>query len=98
MLLCRHDKRGTDYDQEERKELAAGERPDQFGVGFAEIFDNDSKNRVTNEKQSGENAVGLARARSHKPQNREQYDTLEEGFINLRWMARRQNGAQCVGD
>ena len=89
--LCRHDKRGANGNQEKRKELAARERPDQFGIGLAEIFDHDSKDRVTNEKQSGQNAVGLARARPHKPQNREQHDTLEEGFIKLRRMPRRQN-------
>jgi hypothetical protein len=65
--LCRHDKRGANDNQEKRKELASRERPDQFGIGLAEIFDHDSKDRVTNEKQSGQNAVGLARPRPHKP-------------------------------
>ena len=50
MLLRHHDKRNTNGDQEKRKELAARERSDQFGIGLAEIFDHDSKDRVTNEK------------------------------------------------
>ena len=91
MSLRRHDKPGANHNQEKRKELAARERPDQFGIGLAEIFDHDSKNRVTNEKQSGQNPVRLARPRSHKPQNREQRDALEEGLIKLRGMPRRQN-------
>src|SRR5439155_1599983 len=33
---------------ENRYELAARERPDQFGIGLAEIFDHNSKDRVTN--------------------------------------------------
>ncbi len=89
--LRRHDKCDTNHNQEKRKELAARERPDQFGIGLAEIFNYDSKNGVTNEKQSGQNPVRLARARSHKPQNREQRDALEEGLIKLRRMPRRQN-------
>jgi len=48
--LCRHDKGRANDDQKKRKELAARERPDQFGIGLAEIFDHDSKDRVTNEK------------------------------------------------
>ena len=46
--LCRNDVRNTNGDQEKRKELAARERPDQFGIRLAEIFDRDSKDRVTN--------------------------------------------------
>src|SRR5262245_55512632 len=98
MLLRRHDKRGANDNQKERKELAACEWPDQFGIGLAEVFEYDSKDRVTNEKQSGENAIGLARASPHKPQNREQHHTLEESFIKLRRMPRRQNRAQRVRD
>jgi hypothetical protein len=75
--LRRYDERGANHNQEERKELAARERPDQFGIGLAKIFDYDPKNRVTNEKQSSQNPVGLARPRSHKPQNCEQSDTFE---------------------
>ena len=89
-----HDKRRANDDEEKRKELAACERPDQFGIGLAEIFDQDSKYRVANEKQSGQNAVGLTRARPHKPQNREQNDPFEKRFVKLRWMPRRKNGAQ----
>src|SRR5262249_31992279 len=89
--LGRRDKRGTDDNEEKGKELATLERADHFGIGLTEIFHHDSKNCVTNEKQSGQNAIGLARSRPHKPQDREQHDTLEESFIELRWMARRQN-------
>jgi hypothetical protein len=91
MLFRRHDERGPDYNQKKGKELAARKRPNQCGVGLPEIFDNDSKDRVTNEEQSGENAVGLSHSRPHNPQNREQRDTLEESFIELRWMSRRQD-------
>jgi hypothetical protein len=79
--LCRHDKRDTNDNQEKRKELASRERPDQFGIGLAEVFDHDSKDRVANEKQSGQNAVWLGHARSHKPENREQRDPLEKCFV-----------------
>ena len=81
-LRC-YDKRGPNDNQEEGKELAAREWPNQCSIGFPEIFHHDSKDRVTNEEQSGQNAVRLARTRPHKPQNREQYDSFEEGFINL---------------
>src|SRR4029077_2783132 len=84
--LCHAHLRNTNGDEEKRKELAARERPDQFSIGLAKIFDHDSKDRVTNKKQPGQNAVGLARVRPHKPQNCEQHDPLEEGFIKLRWM------------
>src|SRR4029077_13833386 len=87
--LCHDDVRNTNGDQEKRKELAARERPDQFSIGLAEIFDHDSKDRVTNEKQSGQHPVRLARARPHKPQNRKQHDPFEESLIKLRWMPRR---------
>jgi hypothetical protein len=69
MPFRRHDKSGANDNEEKRKELAAREWPNQFGIGLAETFNDDSKDRVTNKKQSGQNAVGLARARSHKPQN-----------------------------
>src|SRR5436309_14726101 len=83
--------RNTNGDQEKRKKLPTRERPDQFGIGLAEILNHDSKDRVTNEKQSGQTDVGLTRARPHKPQDCKQHNTLEKGFIKLRWMARRQN-------
>ena len=85
--LCRHDKRRANDDQEKRKELAARERPNQLCIGLAEIFDYDSKDRVTDEEQPRQNAVRLARARAHKPQNREQHQTLEESFVKLRGMS-----------
>ena len=91
MSLRRDDKRDTNDNEEEGKKLAPCERPDQCRIGFAEIFHHDSENRVANEEQSGQHAVWLPHARPHKPQNREQHNTLEEGFINLRWMPRRQN-------
>ncbi len=73
----------ADDDQKEGKELATREGTDQLCVGFAEIFDNDSENRVANEKQSGQNSVGLARAGPHKPQNPEQNDSLEKRLVKL---------------
>src|SRR5882724_2916034 len=91
--LCRGNESNTNGDQEKRKELAARERSDQFGIGFAAVFDHDSKDRVANEKQSGQNAVWLAHARSHKPENCEQGDALEKCFVKLRRVARRQNRA-----
>ena len=42
------DKPDTNRDQEERKELAARERSYQGRIGFAEIFDYDTKHRVQN--------------------------------------------------
>jgi hypothetical protein len=89
--LCRHYECGANHNQEERKELAARECSDQFRVGLTKVFNHDSKDRVTNEKPSGQNAVGLARARPHKPQDCEQHDSLEESFIKLRRMSGRQN-------
>ena len=67
VLLCRDHKSDTDRYKEEGEELAACEGTDQLRVGFAEIFDDNSKNRVANKKQSGQNPVGLARSGSHKP-------------------------------
>ena len=91
MLFRRYNKRGANRNQEERKELAAREWANQLGIGLTEIFDNDSKDRITNEEQSGENAVGLTCARPHKPQYCEQHDTLEESLIDLRRMPGREN-------
>src|SRR5206468_11409388 len=78
--LCRDDVRNTNGDQKKRKELAARERPDQFGIGLAESFDRDSKDRVTNQKQTGHNAGRLARARPHKPQTFESDGSLQQSF------------------
>ncbi len=49
------------------------------------------KDRIADEKQSGQNSVRLAGARPHKPQNREQNNPFEERLVKLRRMARRQN-------
>jgi len=73
----------ADDDQKEGKELATREGTDQLRVGFAEIFDDDSKNRVANEKQSSQNSVGLARAGPHKPQDPEQNDSFEKRLVKL---------------
>src|SRR5437764_12278244 len=87
-------KRDADRDQEKGKKLAPCERTDQLRIGFAEIFDDDSKNCVANEKQAGQNSIGLAGARPNKPQDRKQYEAFEKSLVNLRRMARRQNRAQ----
>jgi hypothetical protein len=63
--------------------LATREGTDQLRVGFAEIFDDDSKNRVANEKQSSQNSVGLARAGPHKPQDPEENDSFEKRLVKL---------------
>jgi hypothetical protein len=81
--LCRHDKRDANDNQEEGKELATRKGTDQLCVGFAEIFDNDSKNRVTNEKQPSQNSVGLPHAGPHKPQDPEQNDSFEKRLVKL---------------
>ncbi len=88
------DKGDADGDQKKREELTAGEAGNQHRVRLAKIFDDDSENRVANEKESGQNAVWLPRARAHEPQNGEQDDPFEKGLIKLRWMARCQNGTQ----
>src|SRR5438067_8953087 len=92
------DKSNPDRNQEERKELAARERAYQRRVGFAEIFDHDSKNRVQDKKQSCQHSVWLACAHAHEPQNGEQNDPLEKSLVELRWMARRQYRAQSGRD
>src|SRR5438094_3557592 len=89
-----HDKPDTDCNQEEQKELAAGERSYQGCIGFAEIFNYDTKQRVQNKKQSRQYSIRLAGARAHEPQNGEQNDSFENCLVELRWMARRQNRAQ----
>ena len=83
MLLRRNHKAEADRYQEERKELATREGTDQLRVGFAEIFDDDSKNRVTNEKQPSQNSVRLPRAGPHKPQDPEQNDSFEKRLVKL---------------
>ena len=88
------DKPDTDCNQEERKELPACERSYQRRIGFAEIFDYDTKHRVQDKKQSRQYSVWLAGARAYEPQNREQHDPFENCLVELRWMARRQNRAQ----
>src|SRR3989440_12155288 len=86
--FCYCNKPETNRDQEERKKLATREGTDQLRVGFAEIFYDASKDRVANKKEACQNSIGLASARPHKPQNREQNDSLEERLVNLRRMAR----------
>ena len=83
-----NDKGDSDHDQEEGKELAAREYSDQGRVRLAKVFDNDAKDSVANEKQSGQNAVGLTRARPDEPQDREQDNSFEESFVELRRMTR----------
>ncbi len=73
----------ADGNEEEGKELATREGTDQLRVGFAEIFDDDSENRVANEKQASQNSVGLARAGPHKPQDPEQNDSFEKRLVKL---------------
>ena len=85
----------ADHNQKERKELAACETAYQLRVGFAQIFEHDPKDRVADEKQSGQNSIWLACARPHKPQNRKQDNPFEKRFVKLRRMTRRQNGVQC---
>src|SRR5437899_3068908 len=92
------DKPDTDRNQEERKELAAGERSYQGCIGFAEIFNYDTKHRVQNKKKSRQYSIRLAGARTHEPQNGEQHDPFENCLVELRWMARRQNRAQRARD
>jgi hypothetical protein len=82
--LFRYDNKcDADGNEEQGKELATREGTDQLCVGFAEIFDDDSKNRVANEKQASQNSVGLARAGPHKPQDPEQNDSFEKRLVKL---------------
>src|SRR5712692_2715554 len=85
------DQRQSDSDQEKRKELATVKTDDQARIRFAKIFDRDSKNRVANEKETGQHAVRLSQARAYEPKDREQDNSLEKSFVDLRWMPRRQN-------
>src|SRR5438093_7316675 len=87
--LAYYDKRHADHNQKERKELAACETAYQLRVGFAQIFEHDPKDRVADEKQSGQNSIWLACARPHKPQNRKQDNPFEKRFVKLRRMTRR---------
>src|SRR5258707_12940501 len=61
VALCRHDECCANHNQEERKELAARECSDKFRARLKKDFNNDYKDRVTNEKLSGKNTVVLAR-------------------------------------
>src|SRR5437764_1654023 len=89
-------KRDADRDQEKGKKLAPCERTDQLRIRFAEIFDDDSKNCVANEKQAGQYSIGLAGARPNKPQDRKQYEAFEKRLLKIRKMARRQNRAHST--
>ena len=71
---------------------------DQRGIRFAEIFHHDSENCVTDEKEAGQHPIRLAHARSHKPQNAKQNDALEERFVELRRVPRRQDRPESVSD
>src|ERR1700730_16261245 len=88
------DQRQSDGDQEKRKELATGKTGDQARIRFVKIFDRDSKDRVANEKETGQHAVRLSRARAYEPKDREQDNSLENRFVELRWMPRHQNRSQ----
>src|SRR4029450_5188377 len=91
-------KRDTDRNQKERKELAPCEMADQLCIGLTEVFDRDPKNRVEDKEQSSQHSVGLTCPRAHQPQNREQNDSFEKRFVELRWMPRRQDRAQSTRD
>src|SRR2546421_7182312 len=81
-------------DQEEGKELTAGKTANQARIRLAEIFYKDAKDRVEDEKQTGENAIRLAHSRAHEPEDREQNNAFKESFVKLGWMSRCQNSAQ----
>ena len=84
---CRY-KRDADGDQEKGKELASREMAYQLCIRLPEIFDHNAENRVTDEKQPGQNSVRLTRSRPHEPQNGEQNDPFEKRFVELRRMSR----------
>src|SRR5437773_2229063 len=71
------------------EELAAGETHDQTRVGFAKIFHDDPEDGVENKKQTGQHPIRLPHSCPHEPENREENNSLEESFVELRWMARR---------
>src|ERR1700730_2321494 len=100
LWICRpefggSDKGKTDRDEKEGKELAARKHPDDRAVRLAKIFHCDAKDGVANKEKTGQNSVGLTRARAHDPQNDEEHDALEKCFVKLRRMARSQD---CVQD
>src|SRR5437660_11210023 len=86
--------RQSDGDQKKGKELATGKTGDQARIRFAKIFDRDSKDRVANKKETGQHTVRLSQARAYEPKDREQDNSLEKSFVELRWMPRRQNCSQ----
>ena len=90
--FTRDDKRGTDRDQEKRKELAASETGDERRIGFAKILDHDPKDRVEDKKEADQNAVRLPHSCAAEPEDREQDNPFKESFVELRRMPRRQNG------
>src|SRR3982074_800576 len=99
LWICRpefggSDKGKADRDEKERKELAARKHPDERCVRFAKIFHCDAKDGVANKEKTGQNSVGLTRARADDPQNDEEHDALEKCFVELRWMTRCQDRAQ----
>ena len=85
-------------DQKEREKLAACESGNERRIRLPEIFDDDPKDGVANEKQSSEDAVWLAHSRADKPENREQQNSFAERLVELRRMARCENPAQGRDD
>src|SRR5436190_5336679 len=79
----------SDRDEKEGEELAARESRDQTRVGFAKIFHDDPEDGVENKKQTGENTVWLPHSCANEPEDREENNSLEESFVELRWMPRR---------
>src|SRR5438445_10267169 len=75
--LRNNNERQSNCDQEERKELTTGKSGNQARIRFAKIFDHDSKKRVEDEKQAGQNSVRLPHPCPHEPEDREQNDSFE---------------------
>src|SRR6266446_5834586 len=93
-LLADSDEGEANRDQKERKELTAGKTGNQARVRLAEIFNDDPKDRVTNEEQTSQNTVRLPHPSPHEQEDPEQNHSFEKGFVKLGWMSRRQNSAQ----
>ena len=81
--FCHRNKPETNGDEKEGEKLTSREGTDQCRIGFAEIFDYDPKNRVPDKKQSRQNAIWLAPAGTHEPQNRKQNDSFKESLVKL---------------
>src|ERR1700747_1703642 len=61
------DERNANHDQKEREKLSARKTTDERRIRLAKIFQYDPKNRVADEKQSGQNSVWLPHSRAHEP-------------------------------